>query len=122
MEGYILVLGALIVIMLTGCAQEEIPEKETPETIPTEEEVEEVNIAIRSFSFNPDSVTVKVGTTVIWINEDSVVHTVTSDDGVFDSGTFGKGQTYRYTFNEAGTYRYTCTIHPSMKGEIIVTE
>lgn len=77
-------------------------------------------VAIVNFTFAPDSLTVKVGTTVTWTNQDSMRHTVTSDDGFFDSGLFGQGETFSYTFAEAGTYPYYCIPHPYMKGTIIV--
>lgn len=96
--------------------------EETPVATVTVSEPEEVTIAIKNFAFEPDSVTIKVGAKVTWTNEDYVSHTVTSEEGVFDSGTLGNGETFSYTFEEAGTYEYICTIHPSMKGEIIVTE
>jgi len=118
MRVYILALLILIAAIAAGCAQQKLEEKASP----TETEKAEVDIAIRDFSFEPDSITIKAGTKVIWTNEDSVLHTVTSEDGIFDSGTLSKGETFSYIFEEAGIYKYTCSIHPSMKGEIIVTE
>ncbi len=77
------------------------------------------SVQIRGFAFAPATLTVKVGTKVTWTQDDATVHTV-SDTGVFDSGTLPKGQTYSYTFGKAGTYHYLCTIHPYMKGTVIV--
>jgi hypothetical protein len=59
---------------------------------------------------------------VTWINRDIVRHTVTSSDGLFDSGRLSAGGRFNYTFDEPGTYGYFCTIHPLMRGTIIVTE
>jgi plastocyanin len=73
-------------------------------------------------SFSPNPVEVKVGETVTWINDDSGRHTVTSKDGVFDSGMMGKGQTFSYTFDKAGEYPYHCEPHPNMVGTVVVTE
>jgi plastocyanin len=61
-----------------------------------------------------------MGTTVTWTNDDGVNHTVTSDQGAFDSGPLATGQTFSQTFNQAGTFTYHCTIHPSMQGTVVV--
>ncbi len=78
-------------------------------------------IEIKDFSFQPDSITVPVGTTVTWINRDPANHTITSDDGKFDSGTIKNGGEFKFTFSQPGTYRYHCKIHPSMTGMVTVT-
>ena len=76
--------------------------------------------------FIPADVTVSVGTTVTWSNDDTVAHTVTSGtpsggpDGVFDSGLFIAGAKFDHTFDEAGTYDYFCMVHPWMKGKVQV--
>jgi nitrite reductase (NO-forming) len=63
---------------------------------------------------------VPLGTTVTWTNEDSVIHTVTSVDGAFDSGFMREGDTWSYTFDEAGEFEYLCTPHPWMRAKVIV--
>jgi len=74
-----------------------------------------------SFGFHPSMLTIRVGTTVIWENESSVPHTVTSDDGqTFDSGNIAVGGTFRFTFKNAGTFSYHCNIHPYMRATIVV--
>lgn len=78
-----------------------------------------------SFGFVPASITVKVGTTVVWTNKTSAPHTVTSDDGkTFDSGIntpiAANGGTFSFTFTKAGTYTYHCQIHPFMTATVIV--
>jgi plastocyanin len=75
-----------------------------------------------SNSFSPNPVKVNVDETVTWINDDSGRHTVTSKDGVFDSGMMGKGQSFSFTFDKAGEYSYHCEPHPSMVGTVVVTE
>ncbi len=81
-----------------------------------------VNVEMSQIQFVPQTVTVKVGTTVVWTNKDQVDHNVTADDGSFASGNIAPGGTFSYTFNTAGTYDYKCTIHqPAMVGTIIVT-
>ncbi len=81
-----------------------------------------VAIEIKNFAFKPSTITIPKGTTVIWTQHDSVSHTVTSSVGKgFDSGTLNPGDTFSWTFNDAGTFSYLCSIHPNMKGTIIVT-
>jgi plastocyanin len=75
----------------------------------------------------PYSLTIQVGDTISWSNDDTAAHTVTSGtpngiDGVFDSGLFMSGNTFDYTFDKSGTYPYFCMVHPWMIGEIIVNE
>jgi plastocyanin len=78
-------------------------------------------VAIQNFAFNPATLNVQVGTKVTWKNLDSAAHHVVSDTGAFDSGVLNNGQSYSFTFNQAGNYPYHCSIHPSMKGTIVVT-
>jgi len=84
---------------------------------PQTEEVE-----IIDFAFQPESITIESGTTVVWTNYDTAQHTVTSTEDIFDSGLFGENETFEYTFTEPGTYEYFCTVHPFMEGEVIVSE
>jgi plastocyanin len=72
-------------------------------------------------NFKLPTLTIKVGDTIEWTNEDSAVHTTTStDDETFDSGRLRDGEKYSFTFTEKGTFPYFCEVHPSMKGTIIV--
>jgi plastocyanin len=75
-----------------------------------------------SNSFSPNPVEVNVGETVTWIDDDSGRHTLTSKDGIFNSGIMGKGQSFSFTFNKAGEYPYFCSPHPNMVGTVVVTE
>ena len=72
--------------------------------------------------YSPTSITVVIGVnnTVTWINNDAAPHTVTANDGSFDSGIFNPGQSWTYTFTTPGTYTYHCTLHPWMSGTITV--
>lgn len=81
---------------------------------------EEIVVEIDNFAFVPAEVTIAVGTTVKWTNKDGVSHTVTSDDGVFDSGLLKKGDSFTYTFTQAGVFPYHCTPHSNMQASIIV--
>jgi len=71
-------------------------------------------------SFQPASVTVTPGTTVVFINKDDDAHTVTSTTGLFDSKGLDTNASWKMTFNKPGTYKYFCELHPFMKGTIIV--
>jgi plastocyanin len=80
-------------------------------------------VTIQSFAFNPQVITVKVGTTITWTDKDGTSHTVTSVSGPasFDSGRLNpSGGTFKFTFSQAGTYSYHCMIHPSMTATVIV--
>jgi len=78
-------------------------------------------VTIQGFAFDPKTLTVKVGTTVTWTNQDSVGHTVTLDDGSAGSGTLQQGATFQQTFSKAGSFAYHCKIHPSMTATVTVT-
>jgi plastocyanin len=77
-------------------------------------------IIVSRADFSPATLTTTVGSTVIWKNTSQVAHTVTSDDGTFDSGDLPAGGTFRFTFTKPGTYHYICAYHPWMVGTIIV--
>jgi len=83
----------------------------------------EVNVSISNFSFSPAVLTIKKGAKMIWTNNDTVAHTVTSDsDGLLNSPTLNPGDSFSYTFMNAGTTAYHCNIHKTMKGTIVVIE
>ncbi|HBN08324.1 MAG TPA: hypothetical protein DD435_06670 [Cyanobacteria bacterium UBA8530] len=82
-----------------------------------------VSVAIRNYSFMPSSLQAVRGTTVTWVNRDSVPHTVTANSpGIdyFDSGVLSPGNSYSHTFNLNGSYAYHCRLHPYMNGEVDV--
>lgn len=79
-------------------------------------------VEIADFSFQPNKVTVPVGTTVYWINHGSIEHTVTSYDRTFGSGTIASGSEFNHRFSTPGTYSYHCSIHSPMEGEVVVTQ
>ncbi len=129
-------LIALLSILVAGCAQQDQEQSggdyygnQEPVGTPTIEDSPsgtplsgKVTVVIEGFSYNPESVTIERGTRVTWENQQSVTHTVTSEDGLFDSVDIGQSESYSYTFEEPGTYKYYCTIHPSMEGEIVVVD
>ena len=77
-------------------------------------------MTIQNFSFQPSSLTIKAGDTVVWTNQDPTDHTVTADDGSFGSPHVPSGGTFASTFTHAGTYAYHCSIHASMTGTVTV--
>ena len=77
-------------------------------------------VNISDFEYSPATVTIPVGGTVTWTNHDTASHTVTSNDKIIQSNTLAPGASYSHTFTKIGTYNYFCSIHPTMKGEIIV--
>lgn len=79
-------------------------------------------INIKSYTFQPGELTVIVGTTVTWSNQDSVQHIVKSDMNEFSSDTINPGKEFSYKFNAPGTYSYHCGIQPGMRGTIKVIE
>lgn len=84
----------------------------------------ENEISIQNFSFSPASLTVKKGQTVKWINQDSVPHTATENDGKNgpSSPELASGQSYSFTFNETGVFHYRCTLHSDMTGVVTVVD
>jgi plastocyanin len=117
----------LLVVLISGCTSSTTsPSKETVEpvhTAPTPVATTAnlpltVTVENIDFAFYPAEVVIARGGTVTWKQQDSIQHTVTGAG--FDSGKLTQGQTFSHTFNEVGTYEYVCTIHPSMKGKVIV--
>lgn len=90
-----------------------------PAPLPSSSAPTRQTVEIRNYTYAPQKLSVPVGTTVTWVQDDSTVHTVT-DPGVFDSGSLSRGQRYSYTFRTPGSYGYRCTIHPSMRGTVTV--
>lgn len=80
-----------------------------------------LSVVIKNFAFSPSSLNVKVGTSVMWTNDDAVTHTITSDSGsLLNSGMLSPGQSFSFTFDRAGSFGYHCNIHPAMKGTVVV--
>jgi len=97
------VLGILSVVAVSGCTS-----------------MNANTVVIHNNTFSPATMTVQNGTTVSWINKDSVSHRVVSNSGLFDSGNLTTGMSYNYTFKKAGSYPYHDLMNPSMTGTIVV--
>jgi plastocyanin len=79
------------------------------------------NITIKLFQYQPGRIQVKPGTTVTWINDDEIFHTVTMEKkSGFNAPLDGKGKSFRFTFTQPGVYSYYCDRHENMRGEIEV--
>ena len=79
-----------------------------------------VEITIASLAFHPAEIEISAGSTVEWINQDSMPHTATSTTGAFDTGTILQNGTARHTFDNPGTFPYFCAFHTNMTGTITV--
>lgn len=77
-------------------------------------------VTIRYYSFSPATITMTAGTTVTWRNTDEMAHTVTSDEGLFDSGLIDPNESFSLKFDSTGTFDYHCTPHPEMTATVVV--
>lgn len=80
----------------------------------------QAKIDIDNFTFAPQQLVVKAGTTVIWRNRDDIPHAVASSTRAFKSKALDTDDTYAFTLPTAGTYEYFCSLHPQMTGTIVV--
>ena len=107
---YLATMAALLLAMLAG---RQATLAAPPAAAPAE-------VKIDNFSFSPATLTVPVGTAVTWTNRDDIPHTVVSDDKSIKSKALDTDEKFTFTFSKAGTYTYFCSIHPKMKGTIVV--
>ncbi|MGZ3377709.1 MAG: plastocyanin/azurin family copper-binding protein [Phenylobacterium sp.] len=77
-------------------------------------------VKIDNFVFGPDALTVTVGTTVTWINQDDIPHTVVANDKSFKSKVLDSDERFSFTFTKPGEFGYFCSLHPHMVGKVIV--
>lgn len=83
---------------------------------------ETASVGMKNIAFEPQKITVEVGETITWTNNESIPHDVKATSGAdFESDTFGENGTFKYTPRAAGTIEYECTLHPGMEGSIEVT-
>ena len=100
-----------IIIFFNSCTNSNPPVNGNP---PANE------VYINGSAFTPTTLTVSMGTTIKWTNKNAGNQTVTSDTGLFDSGTIKPNGTYSYTFSTAGTFYYHSTNSPAMTANVIV--
>ncbi|MDT7812530.1 MAG: hypothetical protein QOJ42_2446 [Acidobacteriaceae bacterium] len=79
-----------------------------------------VTVSIDHNTFTPGEITVAPGTTVTWVNSETMPHTVVDQNKGFRSKTLAKDAKFSFTFTTAGDFDYLCSIHPNMKGKVIV--
>ena len=77
-------------------------------------------VKIDNYTFEPGQLTVKVGTTVTWVNADDIPHVILEKTGKFRSPALDTDDKFSQTFSTAGTVEYFCAIHPHMTGKIVV--
>jgi plastocyanin len=106
-----LVLGAAAVLMMCGASPQMAAAARKPTTH---------TIIIDASRFEPATLTLTAGDTVVWVNKDVVAHTATSKPGLFDSGLIAPGKSWKYKPKPAGDSAYTCTYHPTMNGTLRV--
>ena len=121
-------LGLGLAVMLAGCGGQAAAQTAVPTamaamapTVTAGPAVATMAVSIHNFAFNPPVITVPVGATVTWTNDDIEQHTATADDKSFNSDAINNGKGFSFTFSKAGTFRYSCLIHPDMIGQVIVT-
>jgi plastocyanin len=136
--GRVAVAGVAAAALLAGCggsesgtAKPEAAASTSPTTM-AEGTVTAANpagsgaVTVKQFQFMPAELTVKVGTTVTWTNQDDILHTATSGatpgtaDGKFDGPMDGRGKSFSHVFDQAGRYPYFCNRHNSMTGTVVV--
>lgn len=77
-------------------------------------------VVIADMKFSPESLTVKSGDTIVWVNKDFFPHNARAQDGSFGSPDLGTNKNWRYVASKPGTFAYVCTLHPTMKATVTV--
>ncbi len=105
-----------------GCQQSAAQQKSEPQAFvePHNSEPQTHTVSIKDFKFEPATLTVSAGDTVIWKNEDIVPHTATTKGKGFNSKGIESKASWKYVADKAGTYPYICAYHPTMKAKLIV--
>jgi len=76
--------------------------------------------SLTTTAYAPNPVSVQVGGSVTWKNNDTIAHTSTANNGAFSSGSIAPGASFTATFSTAGTFAYHCAFHPGMVGTVTV--
>jgi YVTN family beta-propeller protein len=97
------------------------PQTSLPPQSPTLGAASGAMVTIKGLAFSPLTLSVKAGQSITWENQDSITHTVTSDDNKWTSTSLDPGKTFTLTLTQPGQYKYHCSIHPFMTGTINVT-
>jgi plastocyanin len=113
----LLLLAALSVLALIVFVPPAVAQDGGVEAVPVQDAR---SVGIGDNFFDPPDAAVEPGTTITWTNNGARPHTVTADDGSFDSGVLNPGDSYTVAFDGQGTVTYHCTIHPEMRGSVTV--
>lgn len=126
---YLIIAAVVIAALTIGLTlSSQSQDKKIEETTTKSSETVAVDpntVIIKDFAFGPETIKVKRGTTIKWVNQDKAHHDITPTSGADDfkaSELLNEGESYSATFNTVGTYTYKCSPHPYMKGTIEVTE
>ena len=115
-----LIVIAAVLVTASACGQTSMPTTPSPATGGTNVSIVSGARTLTTTAYNPNPIRVSVGGTVMWMNNDSITHTSTLDNGTWDSGTIAPGASFSRTFPTAGTFSYHCSIHPNMIGTVTV--
>ena len=113
------VLAGLIGLTI-GCGSSSPSSPSNTTTTGTPVSIVANSSTLTTTAYAPNPVSISVGGTVTWTNNDSTAHTATGDNGSFSSGSIAPGGKFSQTFSTAGTFTYKCTIHPNMVGTVTV--
>ena len=91
-----------------------------PAQTPVVTDAGEITIEISGYDFAPRDLTVQAGATATWLNRDGVPHDATESGQAWTTGALGQGGTATISFESTGLYDYFCTIHPAMRGRLVV--
>ena len=105
-----------------GEAAEDVGDAANDAADRAEDVINDETVNIDDFAYEPEKLTIKVGTEVTWVNQDDANHTVTADDDGFESDELGEGDEYSNRFTDDGTFEYHCMIHGEdrMSGTVVV--
>ena len=106
MRNFLLVTAVQVFVAATG--------------VPTPVQAADSSVTIDNFTFAPQQVTVKAGTTITWTNHDDIPHAIASSAKLFKSKALDTGDKFSFTFTTPGTYEYFCSLHPHMTARIVV--
>ena len=111
-------IEGLAVILMLGVAGLGVGQKSSIAV--AQDKASTIEVKIDNFSFTPATITVAAGTQVTWTNRDDIPHTVVTDDKTIKSKALDTDDKFSATFDKPGTYSYFCSLHPKMKGTIVV--
>lgn len=119
--GSLLAIAVVAVVLVARGGSGEGVSRNKPQT-PVVTSSREVTVKVIDNDYEPRDLTVSPGARVTWLFEGRLPHTVTADDGSFNSGIMNRGEQFTVTLNDPGTFSYYCTLHHAMQGKVTVSE